>query len=470
MENDIARSGGAAVGQELERLCGELAPGSALPSTRELQRRHQVSALTVQRVLAALARQGRLVVHPGRGSFVAANRSPRRPDLSWQTTALGQRDDLPDDMSELYRPVGEGVIDLMSAYLDPSLQPTALLAQAATRAARRPLAWDRAPVEGIAELRALVAGMVGADFEPDDVLITSSGQAALSLAFRALARPGDPVLFEHATYPGALAVARAAGLRPVPVVADLDGVQVDALDAALVRTGARLVYLQPRYSNPTGSVLAPGRRPEVLAVLARHDALAIEDDWVSLLDLDGPSPAPLASGDSDGHVVHLLSLSKAVAPGLRIAAVTARGAATARLRRARMTDELFVAPVLQHTAVELLGAPGWSRHLATVRRELRSRRQVLVTALVEHVPGVEVGSGLRLPAGGVHLWVPLPAHVDDRLVATRARMAGVVVAPGSAYTLGEPTAPYVRVAFARSGPGGLMKGAERLGAVVRTAQ
>jgi DNA-binding transcriptional MocR family regulator len=459
MEKDIAGSGGAGVVAELGRLCDELPAGSLLPPTRELQRRHQVSALTVQRALATLVRAGRLVVQPGRGSYVAAPRTTRRPDLSWQTTALGSRDELPHDMSELYSPVPDTIIDLSSGYLDPGLQPVGLLAAAAARAARRPHVWDRISVDGLTELRAHIAGLVGTHHDAGDVLITSGGQAALALTFRALAQPGDPVLFEHTTYPGALAAARAAGLHPVPVVADRDGVLPDALATTLRRTGARLVYLQPRHSNPTGSVLAPDRRGPVLDALVAHDAFAIEDDWVAPLDLDAPSPPPLAAGDDAGHVIHVLSLSKPVAPGLRIAALTSKGAATTRLRRVRIADDLFVAPVLQHTALEVLTAAGWARHLAALKRELRNRRHTLMTALAEHLP--DAGPVIR-PTGGVHLWMPLPAGTDDRELAAAARRAGVAISPGSAYTLGEPVAAHIRLTYCRTPGTDLIVAVERI--------
>ena len=100
-----------------------------------------------------------------------------------------------------------------------------------------------------------------------NVLITPGGQAALSAAFRHLCAPGDPVIVESPTYVGALAVARAAGLSMVPVPGDRDGVLPDVLADALARTGARLVYLQPRYANPAGAVLAPDRREAVLAAV-----------------------------------------------------------------------------------------------------------------------------------------------------------------------------------------------------------
>ncbi len=294
---------------------------------------------------------------------------------------------------------------------------------------------------GLPDLRGLIAGLVSPAHSAQDVLVTSGGQAALALVFRALGRPGEALAVEHTTYPGALAAARAAGLVPVP--ADAAGVRPDDLADVLGRSGARLVYLQPRHANPTGAVLAPNRRPAVLAALRDHRAFCVEDDWVAPLDLTAVSPPPLAATDPDGHVVHVLSLSKSVSPGLRIAAVSARGPVAARLARVRITDDLFVAPVLQQTAVELLSTPGWRRHLASLRagccwpagRRCSARSR----------GSLPTGDPPQPPSGGVHVWLPLPAGADDRLVTAAVRRAGVAVGPGSAYTVGEAIASHLRL-------------------------
>src|SRR5437588_482499 len=113
----------------------------------------------------------------------------------------------------------------------------------------------------------------------EDVLVTGGAQAALSAAFRAIVPSGAPVLLESPTYLGAIAVARAARLRTVPVPTDDHGVQPDLLAAAFAATGARLFYCQPTFQNPTGAVLAGRRRQEVLDAARQAGAFIIEDDF-----------------------------------------------------------------------------------------------------------------------------------------------------------------------------------------------
>lgn len=431
-----------------------------------MQERYRVSALTMRHVLAQLAGEGLLVTHPGRGTFTAAKSAgttlPTPGDPGWQTLALGSRPGLPDGLERLLAPGAPGTVALGSTFLDSSLQPLGLLAAATARAARQPGAWDRPPAGGLPALRTHLAAGTGPGYGEQNVLITPGGQSAIATAFRALVGPGEPVILESPVYPGAFAAARAAGLQVVPVPTDDDGVLPDVLADALTRTKARLVYLQTRHANPTGAVLAADRREPVLRALRRAGAFCLEDDWVRELDLDGPTPAPLASIDSDGHVLYLRSLTKPVAAGLRVAGLAAAGPVLARLRRARFTEDLFVSPVLQLAALDLLTAPGWVRHLQSLRKALLERRNTLLTALATELPQCSTSR----PSGGLHVWVRLPDGSEDRSVAEQAERAGVVVSPGSDYFPGEPTGPFLRLSFAAATPAEITGAVRLLAGVV----
>jgi DNA-binding transcriptional MocR family regulator len=462
MNNDSSQ--GAAARAVIEALVGSLPAGSKLPSYRELQQRYRLSPATVQRLLADLTRRGLVVTRPGSGTFTAARPAAARPaDVSWQTLALGSRPGLGDDLELLIEPPPPGSIALASGFLDERLQPLGLLAAATARAGRRPQGWSRLPAQGLPELRSHFAAETGAAVTGQHVLITPGGQAALSAVFRHLCGPGEPVIVESPSYVGALVAARAAGLSLVPVPGDRDGVLPDALADALTRTGARLVYLQPRYGNPAGAVLSPERRPAVLAAVARAGAFLLEDDWMRDFDLGAPSPPPLASMDDDGHVIYLRSVSKPVAAGLRVAGLVARGPVLARLRRGRLSDDLFVAPILQQIALDVLTAPGWPRHLAGVRRVLRERRDALVLAVRERMPDCGLDC---VPAGGIHLWLRLPERCSDAEVAAAAAARGVTVNAGGASFPSEPPGPYVRLSYASEDIPELRRGIEILAGVV----
>lgn len=440
------------------------APGQRLPSVRELSSRHRASPVTVQRALARLAGEGLLEPRPGRGTFVSAPAADDSPggDRSWQSVTLEGAGPDAEALTELLALPAPGGLPLSTGYLDPALQPVTALAAALGRAARRPGVWDRLPVEGLPELRAWFAADVGGGWSGHDLVVCSGGQSALGSAFRALARPGDPVVVESPTYLGALAAARAAGLRPVPVPADPDGLRPDLLDVALERSQARLVYCQTAFANPHGAVLAPDRRASVLAAVRRAGAFLIEDDEHRDMPIDGDPPPPLAAEDPDGHVVYLRSLTKVAAPGLRVAAIGARGAAGNRLRAARVVDDFFVAGPLQHAALDLVSSPAWRRHRRTLKGALRDRRDALAGAVAERLPG----AGLeRMPTGGFHLWLTLPAGTDEADLVRQARSAGVVVSRGRPWFAAEPPGPRLRLTFAGAAPAVLVEGVERIAAL-----
>jgi DNA-binding transcriptional MocR family regulator len=433
-------------------------PGDRLPSVRELMARHRAGPATVQRAVATLSARGLVEARPGRGTFVAARATDAASaDTSWQTVALGARAIDADALETLLRPAPPGAYVLSSGYLPAELQPTAALGAALARAARRPGAWDRVPPEGLSGLRAYFASAVGGGATAGDVLICPGGQAGLAACLRGLAAPGAPVIVEAPTYLGALTAARAQGLVPVPVPTDARGIRPDLLAAALTRSGARLVYLQPVVANPHGATLAVERRAAVLAAVRDAGAFLIEDDAFRELRF-GEVPPPLFGEDPDGHVVHVRSLTKPAAPGLRIGAVIARGPALARLRAARIVEDLYVPGPLQEAALELVGTPAWRAHLRRLRRVLRERRDALAFALGELRPA-------RLPQGGINLWVPLPPGTDDRELALRAAAAGVIVSPGRPFFAAEPPGPFLRLTFATEPPERLVEGVRRLAAL-----
>ncbi|MBB1261861.1 PLP-dependent aminotransferase family protein [Streptomyces alkaliterrae] len=455
---------GSSVAGLVETLRQDLdkyAVGERLPASRALVNRYRVSPVTVTRALAQLAAEGLVVTRPGAGSYRAAGGPAavrRQADTSWQQVALSAEhspDQVPRtvDASGLLATLAAppaGVVQLHGGYLPTSLQPERALASALARAGRRPGAWNVPPLEGVAELRGWFAREIGGPGGPltaSDVLITAGGQSALTTALRALAPPGAPVLVESPTYPGVLAVARAAGLRPVPVPADADGVRPELLAEAFRATGARVFVCQPLFQNPTGGVLADDRRPAVLAAARSAGAFVVEDDFARRMAHEdaGPLPRTLAADDTEGVVVHLCSLTKITSPNLRVGALAARGPVLDRLRGNQIVDSFFVPRPLQEAALELVGAPAWPRHIRTVAAELRVRRDALVAALRRELPSLTIE---QVPRGGFHLWLRLPDGADEQAVAAAALREGVAVAPGRPYFAAEPQGPHLRVSFA----------------------
>ncbi|MFF7730225.1 PLP-dependent aminotransferase family protein [Streptomyces sp. NPDC008001] len=469
------RNSVADLAETLKAELDRYSPGEKLPSSRALVERFHASPVTVSRALAVLAAEGLVTTRPGAGAFRAAPPSApaRLGDTSWQQVALSAESaaeaipravDGTGVLTTLAEPP-PGVIELSGGYLHPSLQPERALAAALGRAGRRPGAWGRPPIDGVTELRAWFAREIGGPagtVTASEVLITAGGQSALTTALRALAPPGAPVLVESPTYPGMLAVARASGLRPLPVPADAHGVRTDLLADAFRASGARVFVCQPLFQNPSGAVLADDRRREVIRVAREAGAFVIEDDFARRLPHDDAPPLPptLASDDPDGIVVHVCSLTKATSPSLRVGALAARGPVLERLRAIQVVDSFFVPRPLQEAALELVGSPAWTRHRRTVAAELRVRREALLTALHRELPAVSTGF---VPPGGFHLWARLPDGTDEDAVAVAALRAGVAVASGRHSYPAEAAAPHLRLSYASAaGVAELAEGVRRL--------
>ncbi len=240
---------------------------------------------------------------------------------------------LPEAPAAYRQPIlPRGTLNLSNGAPDVRLVP----ARSIGRAYRRVLALRSADVlaygdpEGHPALRSALASILastrGLSVGPDDVLVTRGSQMALTLAARALVRPGDVVAVEQVGYRPAWEPFRAAGATVVPVAIDRDGIDVDALKRLASRTTLRAVYVTPHHQYPTTVTLKAARRLALLA-LARAGRIAIiEDDYDHEFHYDGRPVLPLASTDHAGLVVYIGPLSKILAPGLRVGYIVAPSA------------------------------------------------------------------------------------------------------------------------------------------------
>ncbi|WDL98392.1 aminotransferase-like domain-containing protein [Alicyclobacillus sp. ALC3] len=301
--------------------------------------------------------------------------------------------------------------------------------------------------------------------DPESVLITAGAQQALYLVARGLLRPGDSIAIEKPSFYYSQALFQSCGVRLLPIPMDGEGVLPDALKE-LVRTHRpAMVWLNPTYHNPTGATLNIERRRAVVALCNAWNLPIVEDDAFTHLQVAGTPKVPplLFRLAEQSSVLYIGSLSKVVAPGLRIGWVVGPRAIIDRLAEIRSQIDAETPGLMQALAATLLLSPGWQSHLQAVSQVLRQRRDAFNRSL-----SALAGLGITwtLPAGGLHFWLRFGASMPDQLRLERAVMSGVMYAPGRLYGAEDG---FARLNYVRMPPAQAAVGLSRLADAITTS-
>jgi GntR family transcriptional regulator / MocR family aminotransferase len=448
---------------------GRLASGDVLPGSRALARDLGVDRDTVISAYTDLEAQGFITTLPRAGTVVAD--LPRgvavRRGLARQVGFT--LDPGPPSLALPAPPAG--AIVLASGVPDLRLVPSELIARAYRRAMRRhPTAslGYSSEVTGHVRLRTALAQLVrdarGIAASADDVMVTRGSQMALDLAVRAIVRPGEVVCVEALCYRPAWAALERAGARLVGVPVDAGGLDVDALARICARTAVRMLYTTPHHQYPTTALLTAGRRAKLLALAAKHRIAILEDDYDHEFHYDGRPVLPLASADPHGSVIYVGTLSKILAPGLRLGFVVAPRPLIDRLARERYLVDRQGDHALELAIAELIEDDELGRHTRKMRRIYHARRDALVAALRD-----QLGDRLSFdtPTGGIALWARVDPALDVDRWCKRARDHGVVFQPGSMFCLAPGKLAAARFGYAASTEAELRLGVRRLALCAR---
>jgi DNA-binding transcriptional MocR family regulator len=418
---NVAASGGSfaqrladAIGADI--ASGALAPGNQLPTQRELARRLDVAVGTVNRAYAIAERLGLVSPEVGRGTFVGPQSGVRLHDV------------------RVSRRAGSA-IELGLNYPDAADAEDALR-DTLPRLVRDGVPADMlalAPYAGTPAHRAAGARLLerfGVDASADSTMLCTSVQHGLAASLGALAVPGDVILTESLTSPGMKALAAAHHLRLVPVDCDGDGLDPEALVSASRATSARVVYTMPTLHTPTTRTMPNERRHRVAAVLKEHDLIAIEDDAWGFLAQGEVTPLAALAPDA---VVYVTSVSKSLAPGLRVGYVVA----PTQLRRAiasSIGSMTWAAPLLAEIVSRWIH-DGTAAALIEKRIARAAERQRLLKTVLG-----EVAAPTEFPA--FHAWIPLPEpwRVED--FVAHAGVLGVSLVGSETFVPGRSPAPH----------------------------
>lgn len=288
--------------------------------------------------------------------------------------------------------------------------------------------------QGDAGLRALIAERHGAGLNADNVVLTNGSAGGIGLLATALLDPGDTVVVEEATYPGALKAFRQMGARIAAAPMNGEGLDPDGLAelfGRLEREGrrAKFLYTIASCQNPTATTLNLERRRAVLRAAEAHGALVVEDATYADIRF-AEAPPPFVALDPE-RAVHLGSFSKTIAPGLRLGWIAARRDITAALAQVR--TDLGASPLLQRVVARYLGDGHFAPHVAEITAHYRRKRDIMLTSLERQCSGL---ADWHTPSGGFFVWLTLRGG-DVRAVLDAAEAEKVSFIPGG-YFAAEP--------------------------------
>ncbi|KDB58784.1 transcriptional regulator, GntR family [Bordetella bronchiseptica A1-7] len=416
---------------------GTLAARAPLPSTRALAAELGVSRTTVTAVYEQLAAEGFLDTAPGRAARLASPLAAPDPDATPASPPAGR----PLTLSAWGRRVAN--IGTPAPLSHPPVRYDFLYGALASRDFPS-LAWKRAyqqalqrpphslsyaPPEGEPALRRALQGYLrrarGIACEPGQILIVQGSQQAIDLCARLLLDAGDDFVFENPGYLMARHCFAATGARLLPVDVDEHGLDTEQLpDTARVR----LAYVTPSHQFPLGGVLPIGRRRQLLQWARRHDVWIVEDDYDGEFRYGQRPIDALQSIDTDGRVIYVGTVSKALSPRLRLGYMVLPRHLVEVFRQAKRLADRHAPALDQQVLASLIDSGVYERHVRRMRRDNERRRTALLEAIARELPQ---GARVDGTAAGLHvvLWLPgLDARDEPALVAT-AREMGVGVYP-----------------------------------------
>jgi len=367
------------------------------------------------------------------------------------------------------------VISLAGGLPDMSVFPAEVLAkttaQVAAEASARALQYG--PTEGLDDVREAIAQVMAAEgmtsVEPDDILVTTGGQQVIDLVCRTLVDPGDVIIAEAPTYPGAVPCFGSFEADVVQIAMDADGMRVDELEETLDRLEGegrrpKFIYTIPTFHNPGGVTMSLPRRKRLVEVARERELLVLEDNPYGLLRYEGDPLPTLYSLDGGDFVIYLGTFSKILSAGIRVGWAVAPGPVYQKLNIGKQAADLCSSSLSQLFVATYFRSGLWADQLTRFKEVYRRRRDVMLDALAEFF-GPE--AAWTRPEGGLFLWATLPDYIDTTDLLVRALEDDVAFVPGRAAYLDGRGGSSMRLNFSGVSEDDIREGVRRIGKVVR---
>jgi 2-aminoadipate transaminase len=365
------------------------------------------------------------------------------------------------------------VISLAGGLPDTSTFPPESFAAQMTRIAHESSAeaLQYGPTEGFEETKACLLEVMGAEAmapDPDDLIVTTGGQQAIDLVTKTLVNPGDPVICEAPTYPGAIPTFCSYEADVHQVSTDDEGMRIDELEellAALEVAGRRpkFIYSVPSFQNPAGVTMSGERRRRLVELAREHEVLICEDNPYGLLRFEGEPEPTLYSLDGGDYVLYLGTLSKILSPGIRIGWVVAPPPVLEKIGLGKQAADLCTSTLTQYFVREYFAEGRWREYVGDLVEIYRDRRDAMLDALDGYFP--EQAEWTH-PQGGLFVWATLPAYIDTTDLLAKALRENVAFVPGRAAYVDGRGGSSMRLNFSASTEDELREGIRRIGGVV----
>ncbi len=367
----------------------------------------------------------------------------------------------------------DDVISLAGGLPDTSTFPpdsyASLMRTVAAQSCARALQYG--PTEGLSAVKRCIVQVMAAEamtVDPDEVLVTTGGQQVIDLVCKTLVDPGDVVIAEAPTYPGAVPTFCAYQADVVQVTMDRDGMRIDELEATLdelERTGRtpKFIYTVPNFHNPAGVTMSLERRRHLVQLASERELLVLEDNPYGLLRYEGEQLPTLYSLDQE-FVIYASTFSKILSPGVRLGWSVAPGPVAAKMNIGKQSSDLCSSSISQYFVSAYFESGPWEDYVRSLIEIYRRRRDVMLDSLAEHFPRE---ADWTHPQGGLFIWATLPDYIDTTDLLARALREHVAFVPGRAAYVDGRGGSEMRLNFSGVNEDQIREGVRLIGEVLR---
>jgi 2-aminoadipate transaminase len=367
----------------------------------------------------------------------------------------------------------DDVISLAGGMPDTSTFPpdsyASIMGTVAAESCARALQYS--PTEGLALVKRCILEVMRAeamDVDPDELLVTTGGQQVIDLVCKTLVDPGDVVVTEAPTYPGAVPTFCAYQADVVQVMMDRDGMRIDELEQTLDeldRSGRRpkFIYTVPNFHNPAGVTMSLERRERLVQIAGERELLVLEDNPYGLLRYEG-TPLPTLHSLDDEFIIYASTFSKILSPGVRLGWACAPAPVLSKMNIGKQSSDLCSSSISQHFVAAYFDSGPWQDYVHSLIEIYRRRRDVMLDSLAEHFPREAEWTH---PEGGLFIWATLPDYIDTTDLLARALEEHVAFVPGRAAFVDGRGGSSMRLNFSGADEDEIREGVRRIGEIVR---